>query len=83
MISIKITAGNRATSISDHLTQFLIIIDQTTSFKKYRKKEVPKIQNFEKENFLADLTKIEWNNYLKIGKNDADLSFKLFLRNIF
>ena len=83
MISIKITAGNRATSISDHLTQFLIIIDQTTNFEKYRKKEVPKIQNFEIENFLANLTKIEWNNYLKIGKNDADLSFKLFLRNIF
>ena len=36
-------AGNIATSISDHLTQFLINRDQTTSFEDSRKKEVPKI----------------------------------------
>ena len=45
----KITAGNIATSISDHLTQFLIIRDQTTNFDNNRKKEVPKIQKFDKK----------------------------------
>ena len=78
----KNTTGNIATSISDHLTQFLIIRDQTTNFDNNRKKEVPKIRKFDKENFLADLTQINWNNYLKIYKNDTDLSFELFLRKI-
>ena len=38
----KITAGNIATSISDHQTQFLIIRDQTTSFEDKRKIRSPK-----------------------------------------
>ena len=32
------TVGNIATSISDHLTQFLLIRDQTTNFENSRKK---------------------------------------------
>ena len=76
-------AGNIATSISDHLTQFLLIRDQTTSFENNKKKKVPKFRRFDKEIFLADLTQIDWNNYLKIYKNDTDLSFELFLRKIF
>ena len=83
MISLKkITAGNIAFSISDHVTQFLIIRNQTTNFENNRKKEVPKIPKFNKENFLADLTQIDWNNYRKIYENDTDLSFDLFLRKI-
>ena len=78
----KITAGNIAISISDHLTQFLIIRDQTTNFDNSRKKEVPKIWKFSKEHFLAYLTQIDWNNYLKIYNNNRDLSFDLFLRKI-
>ena len=66
--------------ISDHLTQFLIVVAQTTNFKDNSNKEVPKIQKFNEENFLAGLTQIYWNNYLKIYKNDTDLSFELFLR---
>ena len=62
-----------ATSVSDHLTQFLIIRDQTTNFDNNRKKEIPEIRKFDKENFLADLAKINWNNYLKIYKSDTDL----------
>ena len=60
----------------------MIIRDQTTNFDNNRKKEVPKIRKFDKENFLADLKQIDWNNYLKIYKNDTDLSFELFLRKI-
>ena len=45
----KITAGNIATSVSDHLTQFLLITDQTTNFDNNRKKEVPKIRKFDKK----------------------------------
>ena len=39
----KVTPGNIATSISDHLTQFLIIRDQTTNFDNSGKKEAQKI----------------------------------------
>ena len=78
----RTTARNIATCISDHLTQFLIIRDQTTNFYNNRKKEVSKIRKFNKESFSADLTQIDWNNYLKLYKNDTDLSFELFLRKI-
>ena len=36
-------AGNIATFISDHMTQFLIIKDETSCFDDNRKKEVLKI----------------------------------------
>ena len=79
MISLKNMAGNIATSISDHLTRFLIIRDQTTRFENNMKKEVSEIRKFNRQNFIADLTQIDWNNYLKIYKNDTDLFFeKLF-----
>ena len=64
------------------MTQFVIIADQTTNFDSNRKREVPKIRKFNKENFLADLTQIDRNNYLKVYKIDTDLSFELFLRKI-
>ena len=38
----KSTAGKITTSISDHLTQFLIIRYQTANFDNNRRKEVPK-----------------------------------------
>ena len=60
----------------------MIIRDQATNVDNNRKKEVPKVGKFNKENFLANLTQIEWNNYLKIHKNDTDLSFELLLRKI-
>ena len=39
----KVVAGNITTSISDHLTQYLIIKDQTTNFESNREKEFPNI----------------------------------------
>ena len=75
----KITAGN---SVTDYLTQFLIYKDEATSFEDNRKKVVPKIWKFGKENFVADLTQIGLNNYFEIYKNDTELSFELFLKKI-
>ena len=66
----KVRPGNIATSISDHLTQFLIIRDQTTNFDNSGKKEAQKIRKFSKESFLACLIQIDWDSYLKIYKND-------------
>ena len=78
----KVVAGNITTSISDRLTQYLIIKEQTTNFEGNREKGFPNIRKFNKDSFLADLSKINWDNYLKIYKNDTDLSFELFLRKI-
>ena len=58
------------TSISDHLTQYLIIRDKAINFEANR------------DSFLADLNKIDWDNYLKIYNSNTDLSFELFLRKI-
>ena len=57
-----------------------MIRDQAASFEYNRKKEVPKILKFDKENFLVDLTQINWNHYLDIYKSDAGLCFNLFLK---
>ena len=56
------TKKNMATVISDRQTQFLMSKDQITSFEDNRKKEVPKIQKFNKENLLADL----YTNWLEL-----------------
>ena len=58
------------TSISDLLTQYLIIRDKAINFEANR------------DSFLADLNKIDWDNYLKIYNSNTDLSFELFLRKI-
>ena len=44
----KIIAGNMTTFIFDHLTQFLTIRDQTTSFEYNRKKKIPKLRKLDK-----------------------------------
>ena len=85
MISLKVVAWNITTSISDHLTQYLIIRDQTTNFEANREKEFQNIRKFNKDSFLADLCKINWDTiYKNINKykNDSDLFFELFLRKI-
>ena len=61
----KIVAGNITTSIPHHLTQYLIIRDQTRNFEDNREKEFPKIQK-SKYSFLSDLNKINWDNYLTV-----------------
>ena len=82
MILRKISARNILTSISDHLTQYLLISNQTEVSQNNSKKETPKIQRFHKKCFLEELRNIDWDNYLKIYKKDAVLSFELFLLKI-
>ena len=78
----KISAGNILTSISDHLTQYLLISNQTEVSQNNSKQETLKIRKFSKKCFLEKFRKIDWDNYLKIYKKDTDLSFELFLRKI-
>ena len=78
----KISAGNILTSISDHLTQYLLISNQTEVSLNNSKKETPKIRKFNKKCFLEEFRNTDWDHYLRIYKKDTDLSFELFLRKI-
>ena len=66
----QISAGNILTSISDHLTQYLLIIKQTEVSLNNSQKETPKIQKFNKKCFLEEFRNIDWDHYLKICKKD-------------
>ena len=78
----KISAGNILTSISDHLTQYLLISNQPELSLNNSKKETLKIRKFNKKCFLEEFRNIDWDHYLRIYKKDTDLSFELFLRKI-
>ena len=43
---------------------------------------IPKWKNFEEQNFLSDLKKLDWNILLSDCKQDVDLSYKKFLDKI-
>ena len=75
----KNSAGNILTSISDHLTQYLLISNQPELSLNNTKKETLKIRKFNKKCILEEFTNIDWDNYLKTYKKDTDLSFELFL----
>ena len=75
----KDSAGNILTSISDHLTQYLLISNQPELSLNNTKKETLKIRKFNKKCILEEFTNIDWDNYLKTYKKDTDLSFELFL----
>ena len=78
----KKSAGNILTSISDHLTQYLLISNQPELSLNDSKKETLKIRKFNKKCFLEESRNIDWDNYLKTYKKDTDLSFELSLRKI-
>ena len=55
----KISAGNILMSISDHLTKYLLISNQTEVSQNNSKKETPKTRNFNKKCFLEEFRKID------------------------
>ena len=61
----KISAGNILTSISDHLTRYLLISNQPELSLSNSKKETLKVQKFNKKCFLEEFRNIDWDNYLK------------------
>ena len=60
--SKKVVGGYITTSISDHLTNYLIVKDQVTNFEGNWEKESPYMQKFNKDSFTEDLGQINWNN---------------------
>ena len=66
-------AENIATSISDHLTQFLIITDHKTSqVLKIIESSLKNSKIWSIKSFLPNLVEIDWNNYLNKDQNNTD-----------
>ena len=61
----KISAGIILTSISDHLTRYLLISNQPELSLSNSKKETLKVRKFNKKCFLEEFRNIDWDNYLK------------------
>ena len=75
----SVLAGNVATSISCHLTQFLITTNENKSLTEKEQIDIQTYRNYNtKDKFLIDLKQINWNSYLKTNKNDPHQSFQLF-----
>ena len=78
----NILAGNVATSISDHLTQFLITTNENKSLPEKGQIDKRTYRNYTKDKFLIDLKQINWNSCLKTNQNDPHQSFELFFQKL-
>ena len=71
------TSGNILTAISDHLSQFLVIHNQTklstTHYKKMRD-----WSKFDNDSFLAKLSAVDWTEVLQLYCSDVNFSFNSF-----
>ena len=75
-------AGNVVSSISDHLTQFLITTNENKSLPEKEQIDIQTYRNYTKDKFLMDLKQINWNNYLKINQNDPHHPWNHFSENL-
>ena len=78
----KIKAGNIATTISDHLTQFLAILSKETTIVSTDNIMKPSFKDFHATKFKNELNKINRQNKLQIGKNNPHLFLRFFLKTI-
>ena len=82
-INEKMISGNITTSISDHLTQYLIVSStQKQNLTSKKQIEINSFKNYKKEDFLADLTDIYWKGNLLIDQNNPHQSFRLFFDKV-
>ena len=75
-------SGNITVSLSDHLAQFLIIPEECHHVEKIQNQFIRDIKNLDTENFISDLSQIEWNTVLNLHTNDPNISFEGFHREI-
>ena len=74
--------GNIATTISDHLTQFLAIPSKETPILFNHNIMKSSFKDFDPTKLKNELTKINWKNKLQIEKNNPHLSLRFFLKTI-
>ena len=74
-------SGKLAATISDHLTQFLLIVPNIFSNSPSNKSNiyVRDWSNFDQGNFILDHFSIDWNETLKIEERNIDYSTEIFL----
>ena len=76
------TSGNFTFSISDHLAQFLIIAENyghIPSKSNFFKRDT---KNFDKENFLLETSKINWDSVINTPKEDPNFSYNSFEKTL-
>ena len=75
-----IIPGNIITSISDHLTQFLLISNQNPSSKNqmFNTDKKKSFKNINSIAFEEDLKRINWNEALKLSEENPNCHLKLF-----
>ena len=80
--SNNIISGNTATSISDHLTQFLLVPGQLTGINRTRQMKKRSFHNFDPKAFEKDTVNIDRNRTFQITSGNPNPSFQLFLSKI-
>ena len=72
-----------ATTISDHLPQFAIILNMFGNILGNKSKIYERDwSKFGRENFILDSFSVNWEDLLKIDELNADNSTKMYLANI-
>ena len=77
----NIISGNITTSISDHLTQFLLISNQNPLSKNQmlNTDEKRSFRNINSMAFEEDLKRVNWNEALTLSEENPNSLFKAFL----
>ena len=75
-------SGNLISGISDHLPQFLITSDNNYKTKPITEYYYRDWSQFDREQFLLDYFEIDWNDTLKLYKQDVDTSFGFFITTL-
>ena len=76
------TSGNFTVSISDHLAQFLIIpenYDHNSTKSNLFKRDT---KNFDKENFVLEISQTNWDSVINITKEDPNFSYNSFEKTL-
>ena len=70
--------GNISSNILDHLSQFFILRELPTKYTIMSHDW----QNFNKQLFIEDFEKTDWNRILKLNQNNVNLTFKNYLNSV-
>ena len=81
-ITKNITSVNITTSISDHLTQYLIVTNKHSDVPLQTKREFYFYKNFKNNNLKDEIDLVDWEDFLKILKQNLNFSLVLFNRKI-
>ena len=75
-------SGNLTVSLSDHLSQFLIIPDECHHSQKKQNLFTRDYKKFDTTGFFHDLQQIEWTSTLNLHLNDPNIAFSGFQNSI-